>query len=134
MLSSGSCIACLLVASVVGVVLLLTTSQAHRVGLSCNRAAVFQEVEKEVVENVPGKKPRKRTLRQMEYCYEAELEGACLLQIAVLSDCSQQGLLSLNLQQNAPCICCAGQVCSAADTGGCQVVTYSRYGVLHLLC
>ena len=80
-----------------------------------NRASVFQEVEKEVVEDVPGKKPRKRTLRQMEYCYEAELEGACLLQAAVLSDCSQQGLLSLNLPQNESCICCADHVASAAD-------------------
>lgn len=34
------------------------------------------EVEKEVMEDIPGKKPRKRSLRQMEYCYEAELEGA----------------------------------------------------------
>lgn len=35
-----------------------------------------QEVEKEVMEEVPGKKPRKRSHRQMEYCYEPELEGA----------------------------------------------------------
>ncbi|KAL3152477.1 hypothetical protein ABBQ32_001512 [Trebouxia sp. C0010 RCD-2024] len=35
----------------------------------------YTEVEKEVMEEVPGKKPRKRSHRQMEYCYEAELEG-----------------------------------------------------------
>lgn len=35
----------------------------------------LQEVEKEIVEEVQGKKPRKRTLREMEYCYETELEG-----------------------------------------------------------
>ena len=42
------------------------------------RSLGVQEVEKEVVEDVPGKKSRKRTLREMEYCYEAELEGAHL--------------------------------------------------------
>ena len=31
------------------------------------------------MEDIPGKKPRKRSLRQMEYCYEAELEGAQVL-------------------------------------------------------
>ena len=31
------------------------------------------------MEDIPGKKPRKRSLRQMEYCYEAELEGARVL-------------------------------------------------------
>jgi len=36
-------------------------------------------VEKEVEEEVPGKKSRKRTVRQMEYCYEAELEGTAWL-------------------------------------------------------
>ena len=39
------------------------------------RILLPQEVEKEVAEEIPGKKPRKRTLRQMEYCFEAELEG-----------------------------------------------------------
>ncbi|KAL0029461.1 hypothetical protein WJX77_009633 [Trebouxia sp. C0004] len=33
------------------------------------------EVEKEVEEEASGKKPRKHTIRQMEYCYEADLEG-----------------------------------------------------------
>ena len=40
--------------------------------------ADMQEVEKEVAEEVPGKKSRKRTIREMEYCYEAELEGEIL--------------------------------------------------------
>lgn len=40
--------------------------------------ADMQEVEKEVAEEVPGKKSRKRTMREMEYCYEAELEGELL--------------------------------------------------------
>lgn len=35
----------------------------------------LQEVEKETTEELPGKKSRKRTIREMEYCYEAELEG-----------------------------------------------------------
>lgn len=34
------------------------------------------EVEKETTEELPGKKSRKRTVREMDYCYEAELEGA----------------------------------------------------------
>ena len=34
-----------------------------------------QEVEKEAVQDIPGKKSRKRTTREMEYCYESELEG-----------------------------------------------------------
>ncbi|KAA6429066.1 MAG: hypothetical protein FRX49_01176 [Trebouxia sp. A1-2] len=33
------------------------------------------EVEKEIEEEASGKKSRKRTVRQMEYCYEADLEG-----------------------------------------------------------
>lgn len=33
------------------------------------------EVEKEIEEEAFGKKPRKRTICQMEYCYEADLEG-----------------------------------------------------------
>lgn len=33
------------------------------------------EVEKVIEEEASGKKPRKRTVRQMEYCYEADLEG-----------------------------------------------------------
>lgn len=32
------------------------------------------EVEKEEVEELPGKKPRTKTVRHSEYCYEAELE------------------------------------------------------------
>lgn len=34
-----------------------------------------QEVEKEEFQEVPGKKARKRTIREMEYCHESELEG-----------------------------------------------------------
>lgn len=36
-------------------------------------------MEKEIEEEASGKKPRKRTVRQMEYCYEADLEGAARL-------------------------------------------------------
>ena len=32
-------------------------------------------MEKEVTQEVSGKKARKRTVREMEYCYEEELEG-----------------------------------------------------------
>ncbi len=39
----------------------------------------FQEVEKGIEDEASGKKPRKRTVRQMEYCYEADLEGAAWL-------------------------------------------------------
>ena len=45
----------------------------------------IQEVEKEVMEEVTGKKPRKRSYRQMEYCYEPELEGVALWQLSTLS-------------------------------------------------
>lgn len=37
------------------------------------------------MEEVPGKKPRKRSHRQMEYCYEPELEGVALWQLSILS-------------------------------------------------
>lgn len=49
-----------------------------------------QEVEKEVMEEVPGKKPRKRSHRQMEYCYEPELEGA-IFGAAICNSYFQQG-------------------------------------------
>ena len=39
----------------------------------------FQEVEKEIEEEASGNKPRKRTVCQMEYCYEADVEGAAYL-------------------------------------------------------
>ena len=53
-------------------------------GLICTPAlsshyGMFQEVEKEIEEEASGKKRRKRTVRQMEYCYEADLEGAAWL-------------------------------------------------------
>lgn len=35
----------------------------------------MQEVEKEVEEHEPGKKPKKKTITAMEYLYEADLEG-----------------------------------------------------------
>ena len=47
-------------------------SQPYQIGAN---ASLPQEVEKEVAEEVAGKKPRKQTLRQVEYCFEAELEG-----------------------------------------------------------
>ena len=43
-------------------------------GQSC-RLLRLQEVEREEVEELPGKKPRTKTVRHSEYCYEAELEG-----------------------------------------------------------
>ena len=35
----------------------------------------MQEVEREVEEEQPGRKAKKRKVVAMEYCYEAELEG-----------------------------------------------------------
>ena len=35
----------------------------------------LQEVEKEIEEHEPGRKPKKKTITAMEYLYEADLEG-----------------------------------------------------------
>jgi hypothetical protein len=35
-----------------------------------------QEVEREVWEDEPGGKRRRRTLQRTEYCFEADMEGA----------------------------------------------------------
>lgn len=45
------------------------------------------------MEEVPGKKPRKRNHRQMEYCYEPELEGVASWQPSILSILSILSLL-----------------------------------------
>lgn len=37
----------------------------------------MQEVEKEITDEQPGKRPKKRIVTVMEYLYEQELEGDC---------------------------------------------------------
>ena len=49
----------------------------------------LQEVEKEEVEELPGKKPRTKTVRPSEYCYEAQLEGEAPAECAVADQCLQ---------------------------------------------
>ena len=39
----------------------------------------LQEVEKEITDEQPGMRPKKRKTTVMEYLYEQELEGECWL-------------------------------------------------------
>ena len=53
-------------------------------------------MEKEEVEELPGKKPRTKTVRHSEYCYEAELEGEAA------AECLQLLLHCTRTQNNMP--------------------------------
>ena len=43
----------------------------------------LQEVEKEITDEQPGMRPKKRKITVMEYLYEQELEGECCSMLAV---------------------------------------------------
>ena len=51
--------------------------QEAQLGVFLQPSMRLQEVEKEVTDEQPGKKPKMRKITVMEYLYEQELEGEC---------------------------------------------------------
>ena len=75
----------------------------------------LQEVEKEEVEELPGKKPRTKTVRHLEYCYEAELEGEAP-DCAVAAQCLQLLLQCTHARIVPRCLGTAQQTYAGHDT------------------
>ena len=61
------------------------------------------------MEELPGKKPRTKTVRHSEYCYEAELEGEAPAECAVAAQCLQLPLKCTKAQIAPRCLGTAQQ-------------------------